>query len=399
MHTRRTNPGSRSAAATITSLASLLAFTACATGDRWVERLPDRPDIAVRIRYEVIDLGLEFLPPSNWPDAHVAGGCGLGDDGTASFTIEHRFPGANGQVVRNAQIQVYRANSGHTVAAPGSIAGYAGRVNSLGQTSGSSLFGNPSGTWVANTLRPVFVGTDDSVSPLTDQNAEGHATAVNESGVVVGFRDGGNGLPWGFPSIIPTMWDSATAAPRTIGPSGPWGMALDVDRSGNAVGFVQINIDGSFATAGWVHRTDGSVAWLGSDAEAISETGYIAVNDHPTAHVYRLDGTHVWELLPLSPGEGAWSHVRDVNDAGTCIGESNGRAVVWSAYSTRRGVARCRDINRIVSGLLPAGVELTAGLRLNKSGQLLCRGVVTSANGSIEEPHVFLIRGLSFIGL
>lgn len=370
---------------------AVLFLGACA-GERWVERLPRAPR-EMPLRVAARDLGPLFRPPADWPDAFLARGCGLGDDGTAAFTTDVTFPGANGATIHNAQIRIQRGDQGRTPTAPGAIAGYAGRVAADGRVVGALLFGSEAAAWHDNTLRPLLVAQDGGLTLVTDLSVEGQAFGIGESGLLVGCELGGLGPVYGLPAALPVAWDSVVATHRRIGAPGPFGVALDANAHGVVVGHGRLSIDGGWNHVGWIQAADGTVRLIGNAAVAVDDAGRIAVNTGAEAALNDADGALRHALAPLVAEPLAWARVEDLSEDGIAVGASNGREVVWSGFSNR-GRARCRDLNELVRGAVPDGLVLDAVLRINARHDLLCEGRLRNAQGEWGAPHAWLVSGL-----
>ena len=261
----------------------------------------------------------------------------------------------------------------------GSSIAFATGVNSMGTVVGYSFDSTFSGY-------RAFVGDDSSIIniPTLAGGSNNAATAISDSGVVLGYSDTAGGAIIGF-----FYSDGSVTSLGTL-PGGSTSVAIAVNSSGVIVGQADA-ADGSTHAVmwgGWTAMWGGGWTDLGvlagyqsSRASAISSNGLIAgtlEDGSGGASAFLLRSGSMTDLGALSAG--GTSRAYGVNSTGTVVGTSDGKAFYYDGSALY-------DLNTLLTAT-SSGWILTEADAINDSGQVAGVGYY---NG---DQHAFLLDSI-----
>jgi probable HAF family extracellular repeat protein len=225
----------------------------------------------------------------------------------------------------------------------------------------------------------------------------GQASAINNSGEVVGYAENGvvdSTCPQGDPNNqvdLPVLWHKGKAQPLpTIG-SDPDGVAYGINNQGQAVGY-----SGNCTTA------IEAVVWENGTATALPSLGYpsaiaFAINSHGqiVGQAVNSDGTPLaalWQnntvtsLGPLLSGDVA-SFATSINKQGQVVGSSFNTENSWS-----RGLIWQNGVTTDLNTIFPASSHLfvISASNINDSGQIAGMAIDMTGPHAENIVHAFL---------
>ena len=225
----------------------------------------------------------------------------------------------------------------------------------------------------------------------------GQASAINDSGQVVGYAENGivdSTCPAGVTNNrvdLPALWDKGKAqALSTIG-SDPDGVAFGISNQGQAVGYSGSCTAANYAVL-WENGTATPLADLGTPgaiAFAINGHNQIvgqAVNSEGTALAAIWENNTVRSLGVLLPGD-ASSFATSINNRGQVVGSSFDTSSSWS-HGLIWENGRMFDLNQ----LFPATSNLyvISASNINESGQIAGMAVEMAGQNAGNIVHAFL---------
>jgi len=340
----------------------------------------------------------------------------------------------------------------YTLTDLGIAAGYgssqATSVNDQGQVVGNNRSGSPnkdkSFVWTAGTGMQLL-------TPLT-QTGGSYVAMINDSGVIVGSTDFNKATLWSSgssaPSQLPglasgldsaasainnsnvivgsarataggqnqaTLWSPTgngyTATGLGFVPGRQWGQALDVNSSGQAVGYY---VNGSYLNPLGFVWTDAGTGLtvlpflsgnIANEAYGINDAGVIvgmSGNSHTDTRAVawtKAGGVYTPADLGVLAGDTS-SLARNVNNAGTIVGYSNGtggnRGFVWTAAS---GMV---DLNSVLTN--GTGWTVTYGFDVNNNDWIVGQAVLNGVTHAVlltpvPAPGGLLLFAAGLLGL
>ena len=225
----------------------------------------------------------------------------------------------------------------------------------------------------------------------------GQASAINNSGQVVGYAENGivdSTCPAGVTNNrvdLPVLWHKGNAqALPTIG-SDPDGVAFGINNQGQAVGYSGTCTEANYAVL-WENGTASPLADLGTPgaiAYAINGHNQIvgqAVNSEGTALAAIWEINTVTSLGPLLPGDVA-SFATSINNRGQAVGSSFNSENSWS-----RGLIWRNGVTTDLNTLFPASAHLfvVSASNINDSGQIAGMAVYMAGPHAGNIVHAFL---------
>lgn len=258
------------------------------------------------------------------------------------------------------------------LASPGTGNSEANGINKRGWVTGWAEFAaQPQGhafRWTPQT------GMVDLGALDPESSSSGHA--LNDAGTVIGTAT--QGL---FPFDLPVYWQGKDPVP--MAPYGtPYSAALDINEAGQIVGNGAIPSSNQDAFLWTLQKGFVDLGLPMSDtniAEKINEhgvvTGVIDIRHHARGFVWSPE-----HGLVIIGTEDSYTHPHDLNNLGQVVGESGGRAFVW----TRAGGVV--DLNTRIPGA-PPGLELDEAIAISDNGS-----IVASGNTGL----VLLLPGLAY---
>jgi len=225
----------------------------------------------------------------------------------------------------------------------------------------------------------------------------GQASAINNSGQVVGYAENGivdSTCPNGITNNridLPVLWDKGKAqALPTIG-SDPDGVAFGINSQGQAVGYSGTCTAANYGVV-WENGTATPLPDLGDPgaiAYAINSHGQIvgqAVNSDGTPLAALWQNNTVTSLGPLLPGDVA-SFATSINNRGQVVGSSFNSENSWS-----RGLIWQNGVTTDLNTLFPASSHLfvISASNINDSGQIAGMAVEMAGPHAGNIVHAFL---------
>jgi probable HAF family extracellular repeat protein len=225
----------------------------------------------------------------------------------------------------------------------------------------------------------------------------GQASAINDSGQVVGYAENGivdSTCPPGVTNNrvdLPALWDKGKAqALSTIG-SDPDGVAFGINNQGQAVGYSGTCTAANYAVL-WENGTASPLPDLGTPgaiAYAINGHNQIvgqAVNSEGTALAAIWENNTVKSLGVLLPGDAA-AFATSINNRGQVVGSSFDFSSNWS-HGLIWENGRMFDLNQ----LFPASSNLyvISASNINESGQIAGMAVEMAGPHAGTIVHSFL---------
>jgi len=225
----------------------------------------------------------------------------------------------------------------------------------------------------------------------------GQASAINNSGQVVGYAENGmvdSTCPAGITNNrvdLPVLWDKGKAQPLpTIG-SDPDGVAFGINNRGQAVGYSGTCTAANYAVV-WENGTATQLPDLGTPggiAFAINGHNQIvgqAVNSEGIALAAIWENNTVRSLGVLLPGDAA-AFATSINNRGQVVGSSFDSSSNWS-HGLIWENGRMFDLNQ----LFPASSNLyvISASNINESGQIAGMAVYMAGPQAGTIVHSFL---------
>jgi len=225
----------------------------------------------------------------------------------------------------------------------------------------------------------------------------GQASAINNSGQVVGYAENGivdSTCPSGLTNNrvdLPVLWDKGKAQPLpTIG-SDPDGVAFGINNRGQAVGYSGTCTAANYAVV-WENGSATPLPDLGTPggiAFAINGHNQIvgqAVNSEGTALAAIWENNTVKSLGVLLPGDAA-AFATSINNRGQVVGSSFDSSSNWS-HGLIWENGRMFDLNQ----LFPASSNLyvISASNINESGQIAGMAVYMAGPQAGTIVHSFL---------
>ena len=225
----------------------------------------------------------------------------------------------------------------------------------------------------------------------------GQASAINNSGQVVGYAENGvvdSTCPAGVTNNrvdLPALWDKGKAqALSTIG-TDPDGVAFGINDQGQAVGYSGTCTSANYAVL-WENGTATPLADLGTPggiAFAVNSHNQIvgqAVNSDGTALAAIWENNTVKSLGVLLPGDGS-SFATSINNHGQVVGSSFDTSANWS-HGLIWENGKMFDLNQ----LFPASSNLyvISASNINESGQIAGMAVEMAGLNAGNIVHAFL---------
>jgi probable HAF family extracellular repeat protein len=225
----------------------------------------------------------------------------------------------------------------------------------------------------------------------------GQASAINNSGQVVGYAENGivdSTCPNGITNNridLPVLWDKGKAqALPTIG-SDPDGVAFGINSQGQAVGYSGTCTAANYGVV-WENGTATPLPDLGDPgaiAYAINSHGQIvgqAVNSDGTPLAALWQNNTATSLGPLLPGDVA-SFATSINNRGQVVGSSFNSENSWS-----RGLIWRDGVTIDLNTLFPASSHLfvISASNINDSGQIAGMAVDMAGPNAGNIVHAFL---------
>ena len=230
----------------------------------------------------------------------------------------------------------------------------------------------------------------------------GQASAINNSGQVVGYAENGMVDSTCGPGVMnnrvdqPVLWEKVEGKEKaqplfTIG-NDPDGVAFGINNQGQAVGFSGTCIAVNFAVL-WENGTATPLPDLGTPgaiAYAINGHNQIvgqAVNSEGTALAAIWENNTVRSLGVLLPGDAA-AFATSINDRGQVVGSSFDSSSNWSHGLIWEKNGRMFDLNQ----LFPASSNLyvISASNINESGQIAGMAVEMAGPHAGTIVHSFL---------
>ena len=225
----------------------------------------------------------------------------------------------------------------------------------------------------------------------------GQASAINDSGEVVGYAENGIVDATCPPGItnnrvdLPVLWHKGKAqALPTIG-SDPDGIAYGINNQGQAVGYSGTCTAANFGVL-WENGTATQLPDLGDPgavAYAINSHGQIvgqAVNSDGTPLAALWQNNTVTSLGGLLPGDVA-SFATSINNQGQAVGSSFNSSNSWS-----RGLIWQNGVTIDLNTLFPASAHLfvISASNINDSGQIAGMALEMAGPHAQNVVHAFL---------
>jgi probable HAF family extracellular repeat protein len=225
----------------------------------------------------------------------------------------------------------------------------------------------------------------------------GQASAINNSGQVVGYAENGvvdSTCPAGVTNNrvdLPALWEKGKAqALSTIG-TDPDGVAFGINDQGQAVGYSGTCTAANYAVL-WENGTATPLADLGTPggiAFAVNSHNQIvgqAVNSDGTALAAIWENNTVKSLGVLLPGDGS-SFATSINNHGQVVGSSFDTSANWS-HGLIWENGKMFDLNQ----LFPASSNLyvISASNINESGQIAGMAVEMAGQNAGNIVHAFL---------
>jgi probable HAF family extracellular repeat protein len=225
----------------------------------------------------------------------------------------------------------------------------------------------------------------------------GQASAINNSGQVVGYAEDGivdSTCPAGVANNrvdLPALWDKGKAQPLSTIGSDPDGVAFGINNRGQAVGYSGTCTAANYAVL-WESGAATPLADLGTPgaiAFAINGHDQIvgqAVNSEGTALAAIWENNTVRSLGVLLPGD-ASSFATSINNRGQVVGSSFDSSSNWS-HGLLWENGRMFDLNQ----LFPASSNLyvISASNINESGQIAGMAVDMAGPHAGQIVHAFL---------
>jgi probable HAF family extracellular repeat protein len=225
----------------------------------------------------------------------------------------------------------------------------------------------------------------------------GQASAINNSGQVVGYAENGtvdSTCPAGVTNNrvdLPVLWDKGTAQPLSTIGNDPDGVAFGINNRGQAVGYSGTCTAANFAVV-WENGTATPLPDLGTPgaiAYAINGHNQIvgqAVNSEGTALAAIWENNTVRSLGVLLPGDAA-AFATSINNRGQVVGSSFDSSANWS-HGLIWENGRMFDLNQ----LFPASSNLyvISASNINEGGQIAGMAVEMAGPNAGNIVHAFL---------
>jgi hypothetical protein len=257
-------------------------------------------------------------------------------------------------------------------------------------------------TSAAALLASAVAPADVPFTPIADFGLGGSVYDINSAGAVVGVLRTSAGIS------VPTVWESASAAPVALPTEGRGGFASAINGRGEVVGQTFQSFGAGGVPTVWRDGVRVELPDLGGggDARDINEAGVIV------GYVYSGGGLRparwiddVLEVLPMppfgEPGDSVWGIAESINSAGVITGNVR---VAWdSTGQAGSDSVALRWDDGVVSVAVNQGLE-TKGVSVDNLGNVLLNGyfgatsapAVSRANGTLAVlpgiPGVWTIR-------
>jgi probable HAF family extracellular repeat protein len=325
----------------------------------------------IKPRYTITDLGT------------------LGGGSSQAFGINKK-----GQVVGQSSYHAFSWEDG-TMTDLGTLVG--GQQSSAEDINVASQVVGWSQTSGGDGERHAFLWQNGAMQDLgTLGGLESGATAINNSGQVVGFAEIVDNTDPSDPYYWPHAFLWQDGSLQDLGTlSGQVSYATDINQAGQVVGAAEYNLDASHAVL-WQNGVIQDLGTLGGDyswANAVNNAGQVVGSSsllNTESHAFLWHNGAMQDLGTL--GEG--SNAIDINDSGQVVGTSYLANWVEHAFLWENG--QMKDLNTLIPA--DSGWVLGQAQGINQRGQIVGRGVF---NGQVHAylltPHlpVLIVPGIA----
>ncbi len=313
----------------------------------------------------------------------------LGGGASEAFGINKK-----GQVVGQSSYHAFSWDDG-TMTDLGTLMGgqqsSAEDINAISQVVGWSQISGGDGE------RHAFLRQNGAMQDLgTLGGLESGATAINDSGQVVGFAEIVDNSdptdPYYYPHAF--LWQNGIMQDLGI-LSGNVSYATDINQAGQVVGAAEYNSDASHAVL-WQNGVIQDLGTLGGDyswANAVNNAGQVVGSSslpNTESHAFLWQNGAMQDLGTL--GEG--SNAIDINDSGQVVGTSYLANWVQHAFLWENG--QMKDLNALIP--TDSGWVLGQAHGINKRGQIVGYGGLNSqVHAFLLTPHlpVLIVPGIA----
>lgn len=228
---------------------------------------------------------------------------------------------------------------------------------------------------------PINPFTDDLGASISCTQSEAHAT--NAYGQTVGWAQGCTWDTGCYRDGAAIVWSGTTATCI----SGPYpSVAYGINESGQVVGLMQNGgVLWQPGGGGWSPELIDPIGW----PIAINNYGQVAINPfsstEPRARLWTPDtvnGSSGILTYVVLPGQ-LTSQLNGINAQGQLVGESGGRAILWTPNMPNRTMGMTVDLNILIPE--ESGWELRDAQAINDAGQIVGSGLHNGA------PRAFLL--------
>jgi probable HAF family extracellular repeat protein len=247
-------------------------------------------------------------------------------------------------------------------------------INLSGQIVGYSYWsGSTPHGWIYNSSSSIV----DLYASRPTGSMQTTATAINDSGVVVGYTgEGSTGLYAPTSAFIYDGSGTATRIPgATVGSTSGSSSATAINNNGLVTGYSTANgkaqafiYDSSDSSS--IATPLGTLGGLTSNGKAINDSGavvgYSLLSDGVTSHAFLYENGQMNDLGALG-GTANSSEANAINNKGVIVGNSNGHAFVYE-----NGLMT--DLNTLIDPSL--GFTLINATGINNLGQIVGYGTV-----------------------
>jgi probable HAF family extracellular repeat protein len=252
-------------------------------------------------------------------------------------------------------------------------------INNSGEVVGSVVPG-----WNgSNSISHAFLYRNSTMTDLgTLGGGDSGASAINDSGQVVGYAHAADGLAHAFLYGGSTMTDLGTLS------GGNHSYAYDINNSAQVVGASWIDTGGTyhaFRYSGSTMSDLGTLGGIASVANGINNGGQVvgwSYTASGTRRAFRYSGTTMSDLGTLG-GDG--SEARDINDNGQIVGDSYPASGSYHAFLYSGST---------MTDLGTLGGMASSAASINRSGQ-----IVGYSNTSSGTNHAFVYSGSTMTDL